>query len=391
MYELHRHGVDKMLILMNCNYLNHNGTFTSGAIRINGDTIVELGNIHIDEQDEIIDNNGYTVIPGLIDIHFHGALGCDIMDSSTEDLKKISSYLTKNGTTSYMATTITSTKEVLLKTLANIRQASTALNSSGASIVGIHIEGPYINCLKKGCHNTEWVRKPTIEEYEEIKEAIGEDLNMHMTIAPELDSALEFIEHAVKEGTTISIGHSDADYRTAKAALNSGAVVFTHLYNAMRGIDHREPGVAGAALCTNSYVELICDGIHVHPDIIDMTVKLKGSNRIILVTDAMKAAGLGDGVYEFGGFKVTVKDGIARKDDGTLASSTLTMFDAVKNIMRYSNITLEKAVQMATKNPAKAIGAFHKVGSIEVGKKADLVILDKDLNIVNVYCNGIKV
>jgi N-acetylglucosamine-6-phosphate deacetylase len=380
-----------MLVLRNCSYLNSLGVFITGDIGVIEDTIVELGIIDIQESDEVIDISGLTVIPGLIDIHFHGALGYDIMEASQENMKKISSYLAKNGTTSFMATTITSTKETLLETLANINQIFKTSNNLNSSIVGVHIEGPYISSLKKGCHNAEWMRIPSLEEYADIRKAVGDVLSVHITLAPELDGALEFMKHAVKEGVTVSIGHSNADYKTTKSALNSGAVIFTHLYNAMRGIDHREPGVVGAALNSDSYVEIICDGIHVHPDIVNMTWRLKGSDKIVLVTDAMKAAGLGDGIYEFGGFKILVSDGIARKEDGTLASSTLSMLDAVKNMIKFTGITLEQAVQMATKNPAKAVGIFGQVGSIEVNKKADLVILNKDLNIVDVYRKGVRI
>lgn len=377
-----------MLLLKNCSYLSSEGIFIAGDIAIDGEKIVDIGKLTPSAGWQVVDANGLRIVPGLIDIHFHGAVGYDVMDASLEEFNKISDYLVESGTTSFLATTITSPKEELSDTIKKIHGASQEVNNKYSPILGVHVEGPYINRMKKGCHNADWMRYPSIEELRELREILGPDLIIHMTLAPEIDGAMEFIKSATQEGVSISIGHSNATAEITYKGVANGANCFTHLFNAMRGIDHREPGVAGAALNSDSFVELICDGVHVHPEIINLVYKLKGKERIILVTDAMKAAGLGDGTYEFGGFKVIVDKGIARKEDGTLASSTLTMLDAVKNMVKFTGASLVEAILMATRNPAQAIGAYDKIGSIEVGKRADLVVLDENLNIAKVICRG---
>jgi N-acetylglucosamine-6-phosphate deacetylase len=377
-----------VLLLKNCVYLSPDGAFVAGDISIDGDKILDTGSIIPSEDCEVMDLGGLKVVPGFIDIHFHGAVGYDIMDASPEEFKLISNYLAKNGTTSYLATTITSTEQKLRKTIKKISTCANEEASIGSSILGVHVEGPYINETKKGCHNSEWMRTPSIEELKEFKKSLGEGLKLHLTVAPEIYGALEFIKYAVHESASVSIGHSSATAEVTRKAVENGAVSFTHLFNAMKGIDHREPGVAGAALILDSFTELICDGVHVHPDIINLIYRLKGKDRIVLVTDAMKAAGLGDGSYEFGGFKVIVNKGIARKEDGTLASSTLTMLEAVKNMIKFTEAPLEAAVLMASRNPAQAVGSYDKVGSIEAGKMADLIVMDDNLDIVKIFCRG---
>jgi N-acetylglucosamine-6-phosphate deacetylase len=377
-----------MLLLKNCKYLSPEGFFTDGDIEIRNEEIVSSGRISSAADGEVLDLKGLRIIPGFIDIHFHGAMGYDIMDAPLEGFKQIANYLVKNGTTSFLATTITSPKQNLENTLKMIYTIAEKEDNIFASILGVHVEGPFINQVKKGCHNANWMRCPAVDEFEDLKKILGTDLKTHMTVAPEVEGALEFIKYASANGASISIGHSNATADITKKAIENGAVSFTHLFNAMRGIDHREPGVAGAALNSKCFVELICDGVHVHPDIVKLIYKLKGSESIILVTDAMKAAGLGDGQYEFGGFKVIVHDRIARKEDGTLASSTLTMLNAVKNIIEFTGSSLEEAVLMATRNPAQAIGAYDKVGSIETGKRADLVALNDNLDIAKVFSKG---
>jgi N-acetylglucosamine-6-phosphate deacetylase len=377
-----------MILLKNCKYLSPEGIFVIGDLAIDDTEIVDPGIINTPVEPVVIDLNGLRVVPGFIDIHFHGAMGYDIMDASLEEFKKISDYLINGGTTSFLATTITSPKQELIDTIKKIRCASQESDGKFSSILGVHVEGPYINRVKKGCHKADWMRCPSTEELGELREILGPDLKIHMTLAPEIEGAMEFIKCAVQKGVSISIGHSNATAEITCESIANGANCFTHLFNAMKGIDHREPGVAGAALNSDSFVELICDGVHVHPDMINIVYRLKGKDQIILVTDAMKAAGLGDGTYEFGGFKVIVDKGVARKEDGTLASSTLTMLDAVKNMVMFTKISLEEAILMATRNPAQAIGVYDKVGSIEIGKRADLVILDENMNIVEILCGG---
>lgn len=379
-----------MIYLKNGKYLTFDGQIKSSSLLLDGELIKSTDQTSLSEEGhEIIDISGMTVIPGFIDIHFHGAVGSDVMFASPEDILKISDYLAKNGTTSFLPTTITSTHDDLLQALLNIKKAS-KLSSPGASIEGVHIEGPYISPKQKGCHEPKLMRCAQDSEYDELKNIISE-LKLHFTVAPETQNAIDFISYVVSHDDTVSIGHSDADSIQTQDALQAGATVFTHLFNAMKGINHREPGVAGTALCSDAYVELICDGVHVNPEIMKLVYKIKGKEKIILVTDAMQAAGLGDGDYIFGGLKVIVRDGIARNENGNLASSTLTMLAAVKNMIKFTGASLADAVQMATLNPARLLGLDNYIGSIDEGKRADLLVLDNNLNIIMVFCKGTRI
>lgn len=380
----------EMILLKQCDYLAPDGNFVKGDILIDGDKISGVGEIMGEPDDTyIIDLEGKKVIPGLIDIHFHGALGYDMMDAASAQIVEIARFLAEGGVTSFLPTTITSTMPDLYRVLMNIKDA-TSLNDYGASILGAHIEGPYINPKQKGCHDPALMKPPVIEEYREFKRILG-DLKVHLTVAPELAGSMEFVKYVTDDGNTVSIGHSNADSGTVARGLDSGANVFTHLFNGMKGLHHREPGVAGAALVGDAFAEVICDGIHVHPEIVKLIYRMKGKERVVLVTDAMAATGLGDGEYFFGGFKIKVVDGIARKDDGTLASSTLSLFKAVKNMMQITGIPFAEAVAMASINPARVIGIDKITGSIEPGKRADLVLINDSLEVEAVICRGQRV
>jgi N-acetylglucosamine-6-phosphate deacetylase len=376
-----------MILLKGGDYLSPDGIFKKGSILLEGEAIRSVeDSIVPHEGDQVHDITGMKVIPGLIDIHSHGAVGIDVMSAEPEDLLKLTNFLAQNGTTSFLPTTITSTWEELRSALPKIQKAA-LLPAQGASIEGIHIEGPYINPLRKGCHEPKNMRSPSSNDYDELR-SLAAGLKLHFTVAPEIRNGLAFIAQVSAGGGSVSIGHSEADFETTMKALQSGALAFTHLFNAMKGIHHREPGVAGAALCSNAYVELVCDGVHIHPEIVKLVYKVKGSDRLILVSDAMQATGLGDGEYQFGGQRVTVQNGIARNSDGSLASSTLTVFAAVKKMMALTGVSLENAVRMASFNPARLLGIDNIVGSIEKGKRADLLVLDDRLNLVTVFCKG---
>jgi len=366
------------MVLLKNGTIYQNNKFITDDILVENGLIKAIGNINTNAQ--TIDLKGAKIIPGLIDIHIHGSVGIDVMDANPEGLNKIARFLAEKGTTSFLATTITSNHENLIKALESINEAN------NKNVVGVHIEGPYINKDKRGCHDPMFIRNPNINEYDNVKE-VFQGL-IHYTIAPELAGAIDFIEKITNDGTTVSIGHSNANMEITKLGLNAGANIFTHLFNAMSPIHHRDPNVSGTALLSDAFTELICDGIHVNKEIIKLIYKLKGRDKIILVTDAMQACGLGDGSYHFGGFDITVKDGVARKDDGTLASSTLTMFEALQNMMEFANLTLEEAIDMATINPAKAIKIDKEYGSIDIGKHADLLILDENENIKAVINKG---
>ncbi|MCX7745756.1 MAG: N-acetylglucosamine-6-phosphate deacetylase [Clostridia bacterium] len=376
-----------MILLKNGRYLTPEGKFVKGDILIDGEKIAAIHEcIKTEENFEVIELDCMKVVPGLIDIHFHGAVGHDVMAASSEELCKISKHLVKEGTTAFLPTTITAELEEIENAVRNVRNAAD-MCGIGASIEGVHIEGPFISPKQKGCHEVDKMISPKAEYYNKYKKIMG-DLKVHITVAPEIDGAMEFINYVSREGGSTSIGHSDGNFDTIQEAIAQGANIFTHLFNCLKGLHHREPGGVGTALLSDAYVELICDGIHVHPGMVNMVYRLKGKEKIVLVTDAMQAAGLGDGEYFFGGFTIKVDRGIARKEDGTLASSTLSMWNAVKNIMNFAGIPLEEAVQMASTNPAKAVDIYDKTGSIEAGKRADLLVVDDNLSIKQIFCKG---
>lgn len=325
------------------------------------------------------------IVPGFIDLHFHGAVGFDLMTADAQGLRSICAYQARNGTTSFFATTLTSTMPELLGAVNRLSRFRSAPGTAG--IVGLHIEGPYINPAQKGCHRIDWMRSPDLNDWSLIRTA-ARDAHLHFTIAPELEGATTFIRAITAGAGTVSLGHTEASSVQCRAAVDQGASVFTHLFNAMRSLHHRQPGPVDAALAGNAYVELICDGIHVAPDIVNLVYRVKGADRIILITDAMHAAGCGDGTYQFGGYEVVVREGIARNSDGALASSTITLLAAVKNFMRFTGASLEEVVPMITTNPARAVGMEQRLGAIAPGRQADLVVLNTQLDLEAVFCRG---
>jgi len=388
-----------MIILRNAEYLAPSGEFIKGDIFIKGERIYSLrlrdGNDKEDIQEsclagaEIIDLEGKKVVPGFIDMHTHGAVGYDVAVASAEEIYEIAKYQAQNGTTTFMPTTVTDDINSTKRALEEIRKASN-MKGEGATIAGAHIEGPYINVEKKGAHAAEWIKIPSKAEYDNFREILG-PLKTHITVAPEVKGGLDFIKYVRQNGGTVGIGHTNGDYDITMKAIEAGANIFTHLFNAMRGLAHREPGVVGAALSSDIPVELICDGIHVHPAIVKVVVRARGAEGVVLVTDSMQAAGLGDGEYEFAGSKIYVKDGRACQKDGTLVGSILCMFNAVRNMVNFAGVSLQDAVKMASLNPAKVLGIDDEVGTIEEGKRADLVVLNDDMQIDRVFCRGIQV
>jgi N-acetylglucosamine-6-phosphate deacetylase len=375
-----------MLLVTNGRVFDEARGFVPGCIVVEGDRIAGVRDSPpAGGSGDVIDVAGRRVVPGFVDLHFHGARGIDVMDADARRLDELRLYQAEHGTTSFLATTITSRMPELLAAVARI--SSHAPAGAGARIAGLHIEGPYINPKQKGCHRIEWMREPELADYEELR-ARAAGAKLHFTIAPELRGSTAFIAAAIATGSTISLGHSDATAAQAAAGLGAGGTVFTHLFNAMTGLHHREPGMVGAALASSAFVELICDGVHVRPEVVDLVYRCKGKEQIVLVTDAMHAAGLGDGQYEFGGYRIVVKDGIARNEEGRLASSTITMLDALKNAMRFTGARLEDVIGMATRNPARVLRMEDRLGSIRPGAAADLVVLDDDLGIHAVLCGG---
>ncbi|MCC3146009.1 N-acetylglucosamine-6-phosphate deacetylase [Halanaerobium sp. Z-7514] len=331
---------------------------------------------------KVIDGGGAYLSPGFINIHIHGAGGMDTMEATTKSLNKISQYLIKNGVTAYLPTTMTMELEKIYNALDNIKKYLKNSNS-GARVLGVHLEGPFINEAKKGAQSAEYIINPSTELFKDYL-----DIIKVMTLAVEKEGALEVIEKIHQRGIISSLGHSDAEYEEVMEAQNHGLSLITHLYNAMSGLHHRQAGIVGAALNSNISCEIIADGIHIDPAVIELTAKIKTADQLILVTDAMEASGLDEGEYNLGGQKVSVKNGSARLEDGTLAGSVLTMDQGVRNMLRFSNLELPEVIRMATYNPARLLNLDYKIGQIKVGLQADFVLLDKDLTVKDVYLKG---
>ncbi len=331
---------------------------------------------------EQIDCSGKIVAPGLIDTHVHGACGRNFMEGTPEAIDKISEFLIRGGTTSCLGTTTSAKVEDEEKALRCLREASRNPVKGQIEILGSHLEGPFINPKNRGSHAECNIRCASREELERIAAAAEDSLKV-VTLAPEMDHALEAIEFFTKKGTQVSIGHTLADYSQTQDALQAGAGRGTHLFSAMPQIHHREPGAVVALLiCPTAYLEMTIDGKHLAPAIIEMILKIAGTERCILITDGVDARGLGDGTFQrWEGTTIIVQNGEARTKTGSLAGSMLSLSDAVRNMVNLIHTPINAAIRMASEIPARSIGAFDRKGSISRGKDADLVIFNDDLSI----------
>jgi N-acetylglucosamine-6-phosphate deacetylase len=336
-----------------------------------------------------LDLRNLIVAPGLIDIHVHGGHGITFGNPETlaEDLRTYSKWVAQNGVTGFL-TTITgpSAEELAAMIRSFVREFKKEL--PGAQALGIHLEGPFMNLEKKGAQNPKWIRNPSLDEAELYLKA-GEGWIKQMTLAPELPGAFEVASLFRGAGVSLAIGHSAADYETAAKALQSYWTHITHTFNAQTGLHHRRPGVVGAVMGSDEVTaELIADLIHVHPGAMKALTRTIGTDRIVLVTDAMEAAGLPDGEYHLLGAKVIVSNGKATQEGGTIAGSSAVLNQCVKNMHQAVGYPLSEAIKMATLNPARVIGEVATQGSIEIGKRADLIVTDQDLNIYLTMVNG---
>lgn len=330
----------------------------------------------------------YVVVPGFIDEHVHGAAGSDAMDGTMEDLGKIANALAGEGTTAFLATTMTQSPENITKALKAVKAYRELSPESGAEILGVHLEGPFISKDFVGAQPIEYLAKPSVEVFKKYQDASGDCVRI-VTLAPEVEGSTELIKYLVSQNIVASIGHTNATYVDVKKAVEVGATNLTHTYNAMKPLHHREVGTVGSGFLFDELnCECICDGIHVSGPAIQLLHKNKPADKMTLITDAMRAKHMPDGVSELGGQVVIVKNGEARLENGTLAGSVLKMNNAVKNVMKFLNLPLEEVVKLASQNPAKNLGVFDQMGSIKEGKRADFVILDKDLNVVQTVRNG---
>jgi len=331
---------------------------------------------------------GHLIVPGFIDIHVHGAGGADFMDAASESVRLVARTHARFGTTRLLATTLTAGRDQILRCIDAVRVVMDDPREDEAEITGIHLEGPYICPAKRGAQPLEPIRAP---DWDEMRAWIDESGGMIrlITLAPEIDGAIEFIRNAVAAGVIVSIGHTNATYDQALTAIDAGASHGTHLFNAMPPLGHRAPGAVGAVIAAEDvYVELIGDGVHLHPAIIRIAVRAKGVDRVILITDAISGADMPDGDYALGGQRLRVCNGTAKFDDGTLAGSVLTMNRAFINIQRFAGVTAPEASAMSSANAAIRLGLGSTAGRIEVGMRADLTVIDPESGQVEATMRG---
>ena len=365
------------MIIKGGKVFQEDGSFLEQALYINDHRLVDKAEYQDDEK--VIDAEGLLVLPGLVDIHSHGAAGEDFSDGNPEGLKKILQYEKCCGITSYCPTSMTFPKERLRQIFASIKGAQT---EEEAKVVGINMEGPFLDPAKKGAHVEEWIAAPDAAFVRELNQDV-DGLVRLVTLAPNMDGAEEFIKE-MHEEVCISLGHTAADYDCASRAMKLGAHHVTHLYNAMQPFGYRAPGLIGAAMDDpECMVELICDGYHIHPSAIRAAFRMFGPERVILISDSMRATGMENGTYELGGQEVTVKDRKAVLKDGTLAGSATNLYGCMCKAIEFG-IPLEQAIMAATANPARSIGIFDRVGSIRIGKQADLLLVSENLELKRV-------
>lgn len=372
----------------------------SGGFVVDGDFCVKQMDVEIQNGtiselkkgitgEEKRDVSGCYVLPGFIDTHIHGAFGTRISDTEPQ-LGAMCRFEATQGVTGLAITTAASLFSDLLRQLKLAAQTAEQGVENGAKILGIHGEGPFISKKRKGAMNGDNILEPDFEKLDDMIEA-SEGLLKILTVAPENEGATDLIQYAVQKGLTVSLGHTVATYDEALAGITAGATQLTHTFNAMVGLNHREPGVLGAGLMHPDVVcEMICDYVHLHPAVVQMIYKLKGADRVNIISDSGHAAGMNVTEFTVDGLTRYVKDGVVRLADGTIAGSAKTMLDGVKNLIQ-SGIPIEEVSKMASLNPAKSLKVDAITGSIEVGKKADLVVLDSEYNLVCTYIDGVCV
>lgn len=342
---------------------------------------------HMDTRgDDVIDAQGHALIPGFIDTHIHGANGVDAMDPEEDAILKMAKHLVTEGTTAFLATTMTEHIDAIETALTHAAQTTTPEKT--AELLGVHLEGPFVNTLKKGAQPEQHIIKPDLDLFKRWQ-ALSHNKIKTVTMAPEEDATGSFVKTLRETGVNVSMGHTDVSFEQAKQATKLGVNQVTHLCNQMNGIHHRDVGLVGASfLLPTLQLELIADGIHVSQEMLQLIYNNVGSDRLILITDAMRAKGLEDGTYTLGGQTVHVKDKKATLADGTLAGSVLPMIDGARRMLTLDGTTLRDIIQMASVNPARQLGVYDRKGSIEVGKDADLLIVNKDLQLIKTITKG---
>ena len=348
---------------------------------------VENGKIKSFSKNEVDDYEyvGKILAPGLVDTHIHGFKNKDIMDVEKGALEVISEGLLECGVTTFIPTTLTGSREKLNDAVKLV--ADEYKTVTGAKVRGIFLEGPFFTEKYKGAQNIKYMSDPDFEELKEWKKLSGGLLNK-IAIAPERNNVIDFIKKANSIGVYVALGHSDASYEEAVEAVDAGANIFVHSYNAMSPLHHRKPGMVGALMNTDATAELICDGHHVHPAAAEIVMNVKGRDSVALITDCMMAGGMPDGNYKLGEFPVKVENGTARLENGALAGSILRLNDAVKNVYDWGIAGIFEAIQMASLIPAKSLGIDDICGKLKIGYDADFTVFDEDLNLERTYLNG---
>lgn len=385
------------MIIQNVKIFRENKTFVWGAVRLKEDRIEEVAANQPWKSkvgEESVDGKGRYLIPGLIDLHFHGCKGDDFCDGTLQAIQRIAEYEASQGITGIAPATMTlsvETLEKILKTAAEYKRQQKEKSCLGADLLGINMEGPFISPAKKGAQDARYCIPCSETVYRKFQTA-AEGLVKLIGIAPEEGDAISFLK-AVRGEVGVSLAHTNADYDTAKKAFDNGASHAVHLFNAMPPFTHREPGVVGA-VADSSHVtaELICDGIHLHPSMVRAAFRMLGEDRIILISDSMRATGMPDGTYTLGGLEVKVTGNRAvLAENGALAGSVTNLMDCMKHCVLAMGIPLAVAVFCASSNPAKRLGVYDNYGSIEAGKKANLVLLEEDLTVAAIWKDGVEI
>ena len=360
----------------------HNHRFEPLELLLENGKISRMGDCQGEACDEVIDGEGKRVAPGFFDIHTHGAVGVDVNGADAEGFEKICRFFASQGTTSWLCSVLTDTEEQTMHAIRMYKEWK-KLKHRGAELVGIHLEGPFLCPAYKGAMPEHLLKKPDMKLLKAYQEEAEGEVR-YITVSPEVEGIVDFIPYIKSLGIQVAIGHSGAGYETARKAIRNGALGATHTGNAMKLLHQHFPAIWGAVLEDDDvYCEIICDGRHLHPGTVRFIIKIKGLNRVVAVTDSIMAAGLPDGSYKLGVNDVVVVDGDAKlASDGTRAGSTLTTGMALKNLLKFTGRSLAELIPMLTENPARLIGVYDRVGSIEPGKDADLVFLDEDCQVV---------
>ena len=366
------------MLIKNAQVYMPNYTFSKQDVRCER-RILEVGQLFGAAD---IDAEGCYLIPGLIDVHTHGAVGRDFSDGSAEGMEKMSRYYAATGVTSFCATTMTLSESSLISAMQCICHYQRPAN--GARCAGINLEGPFLSYEKRGAQAAENLHAPDLSMYRRLDESSGGMVKL-ISVAPEIPGAMEFIRE-VSKTCAVSVAHSTASYDTAMEAFRSGATQVTHLFNGMNPLHHRDPAIVGAASDCSAYAELICDGLHIHPAVIRIVFRLF-KEKTLLISDSIRCAGMPDANYELGGQPIEAHDSRATLLNGTLAGSCISLLKAVQNVICFG-ISPEDAIRAATEAPARAIGIYNSFGSVELGKYSDMLILDKKFQLINTIIDG---